>query len=86
MNDTIILRDENGNNMAFIFMDLIKYDGDEYVILMGKEKSQSDEMVILKCEQDSITLEETYSVVEDSVTYEKVCRTFWRKFRKSNAC
>ena len=46
----IVLNDENGDEIRFEFLDLIEYDGDEYVVLLpviedGEE--DSGEVVIL---------------------------------------
>lgn len=86
MNNTIFLKDELGNNVAFKFIDLVKYKDAEYVILIRADKPQSDEVVILKCEKDNSGDEETYMIVEDSFIYESVYMVFRKKIKKADVC
>lgn len=86
MNNTVFLKDEFGNNVAFEFSDLVKYKNNEYVILMRVDKPESSEVVVLKCEKEDNGDEETYTIVEDNIIYERVCSIFRRKFQKSDAC
>lgn len=48
----IILNDENGKDVRFEFLDLVEYQGEEYVILLPAEADDEDgaEVVILKLE------------------------------------
>ncbi|MCF2556922.1 DUF1292 domain-containing protein [Fournierella massiliensis] len=47
--DIIVLKDEEGRDVRFEFLDLLEYDGEEYVILM-QEDDDSGEVVILRLE------------------------------------
>ena len=50
----IVLNDENGNEVRFEFLDLIEYDGEEYVVLLPvveEGEEDSGEVVILKLEE-----------------------------------
>ena len=53
IDNIVILNDEEGNEVQFEFLDLIEYDGEEYVILLPVEEEVSEEpgeVVILKLE------------------------------------
>ena len=50
----VVLNDEEGNEVQFEFLDLIDYEGEEYVILLPvaeTEDAEADEVVILKTEK-----------------------------------
>ena len=47
--NVIVLNDEDGNDIKFDFLDLIEYDGDEFVVLLPSDEN-ADEVVILKVE------------------------------------
>ena len=51
LDNIIILNDENGNEVKFEFLDLMEYEGEEYIILLPTEEGEdNDEVVILKVE------------------------------------
>ena len=72
MDNIIILNDEEGNEVEFEFLDLIEYEGEEYVVLLpAEETDDAGEVVILQVE-DIDTEEESYISVEDEDTLNKV--------------
>lgn len=79
LDNTIILNDENGGEAEFEFLDLIEYEGEEYIILLPKE-DDADEVVILKVE-DTSGDEESYISVEDEDTLQTVFEIFKEKFK-----
>lgn len=77
----IILNDEEGNEVEFEFLDLIEYDGEEYVVLLPVEETEdAGEVVILQVE-DIDSEEESYISVEDENTLNKVFGIFKEKFK-----
>lgn len=77
----IILNDEEGNEVEFEFLDLIEYDGEEYVVLLPVEETEdAGEVVILQVE-DIDSEEESYISVEDEDTLNKVFEIFKEKFK-----
>ena len=42
IDNIVILNDEEGNEVQFEFLDLIEYDGEEYVILLPVEEEVSE--------------------------------------------
>ena len=50
MDNLIYLTDENGEELVFEFIDLVEYNGNEYVALLSIEESD-DEIVILRVEK-----------------------------------
>lgn len=79
----VILNDEEGNEVQFEFLDLIEYDGEEYVILLPVEEEVSEEpgeVVILKLENTSDE-EESYVSVDDEEILNNVFEIFKEKFK-----
>ena len=77
--DIIVLKDEAGRNVRFEFLDLLEYDGEEYVILM-QEDDDSGEVVILRLEGEDEEGED-YVAVEDEETLDQVYELFRKKHR-----
>ena len=84
----VTLKDEQGNDVNFEFLDLIEYEGENYVILLPAdevESEESDEVVILKedksASSDEEGEEESYVSVEDEDTLNKVFEIFKEKFK-----
>jgi len=74
----LLLTDENGNEVAFEYLDCIKYEGKEYLVLMSPEE-ESEEVVILEVEPVDEE-NENYLAVEDEATLEAVFAIFKEKF------
>ena len=83
----VTLKDELGNDVNFEFLDLIEYEGENYVILLPAEVTddeESDEVVILKEDKESDAAEdgeESYISVDDEDTLNKVFEIFKEKFK-----
>lgn len=77
--DIIVLKDEAGRDVRFEFLDLLEYDGEEYVILM-QEDDDSGEVVILRLEGEDEEGED-YVAVEDEETLDQVYELFRKKHR-----
>lgn len=82
LDNTIILNDENGNEVLFEFLDLIEYDCEEYVVLLPKDESDdAGEVVILKVDETDSDDEEAYTSVKDEETLQAVFNIFREKFK-----
>ena len=80
LDNIIILNDENGNEVKFEFLDLMEYEGEEYIILLPTEEGEdNDEVVILKVEDDPDM--ETYVSIDDEDTLNAVFEMFKEKFK-----
>ena len=80
--DNIVLNDEEGNESEFEFLDLIEYEGEEYVVLLPVEEAEdAGEVVILKLEDTESEDEESYVSVDDEDTLNKVFEIFKEKFK-----
>ena len=80
--NVVVLTDENGEEMAFEYLDLIDYEGEQYVILLPVDESEeADEVVILKYEETQSEDEESYVSVESEETLKKVFEIFKEKFK-----
>lgn len=79
----VVLKDEDGNDVKFEFLDLIEYENNNYVILLPVEEVESedaDEVVILK-EDEEQDGEESYVSVEDEEVLNKVFDLFKDKYK-----
>ena len=86
LDNIVILKDEVGNDVKFEFLDLIQYEGEDYVILLPTEEvedSEPDEVVILQIEKAAKNAndEETYISVEDENVLNAVFEIFKDKFK-----
>ena len=79
----VTLTDENGEEVKFEFLDLIEYEGNEYVVLLpAEETDEAGEVVILQLEDsEEDSEEESYTSVEDEETLNKVFEIFKDKFK-----
>ena len=86
MQDNIItLKDENGKDIKFEFLDVIEYNNDNYVVLLpvaddGSE--EGDEVVILR--EEGLTEDgedESYGTVEDETVLNQVFEIFKEKYK-----
>ena len=82
LDNRITLKDEDGNDVVFEFLDLIEYDKEEYIVLLPEEGSEGDdEVVILKVEESDDEDEESYVGVEDEAALNAVFAIFKEKFK-----
>ena len=83
IDNIVVLNDEDGNEVEFEFLDLIQYEGEDYVVLLPTEDDGEDagEVVILKLEDTESEEEESYVSVEDEEVLNKVFEIFKEKFK-----
>lgn len=78
----IILNDEAGNEVEFEFLDLIEYQGEEYVVLLPTDETEeAGEVVILKLENTDDEENESYASVDDETVLNAVFDIFRDKFK-----
>ena len=82
LDNIIVLNDEEGNEVEFEFLDLIEFEGEEYVVLLPVEEAEdAGEVVILKLEDTESEDEESYVSVDDDEVLNKVFEIFKEKFK-----
>ena len=84
IDNIVILNDEDGNEVEFEFLDLIEFEGEQYVVLLPTDESEEDdagEVVILKLEDTESEDEESYVSVDDEETLNSVFELFKEKFK-----
>lgn len=82
LDNIIVLNDEDGNEIEFEFLDLIEYEGEEYVVLLpNDEEDDAGEVVILKLEDTDSEEEESYVSVDDEEVLQNVFDIFKEKFK-----
>lgn len=79
--ETIILNDENGKEIEFEFMDLISYEGEEYVVLLPVEDCEEAGQVVILRMDESGEDEESYVSVDDDDTLMAVFNIFKDRFK-----
>lgn len=75
----LTLTDENGQDIAFEYLDCIEYQGSEYLVLMPVE-DDSNEVVILRIEPVDEE-NENYLAVEDEAVLDAVYEIFKARYR-----
>ena len=78
--NTIILHDDDGNELVFEFLDLIEYKGLEYVVLLPTDET-AEEVIILRLEEGETEDEESYVSVEDDSILQAVFAIFKERFQ-----
>ena len=87
IDNIVILNDEDGNEVEFEFLDLIEFEGEQYVVLLPiaetseTEEDDAGEVVILKLEDTESEDEESYVSVDDEEVLMKVFNIFKEKFK-----
>jgi len=81
--DNIITLNSEFGEVRFEFLDLVEYNGDEFVVLLpADDPDESGEVVILQLEAtDEDAEEEIYAGVEDEDTLHAVFNIFKDKFK-----
>ena len=84
LDNIIVLNDEEGNEVEFEFLDLIEFEGEEYVVLLPVtlEEEEEGEVVILKVEDTESEDEESYVSVDNEETLSAVFQIFKEKFKE----
>jgi uncharacterized protein YrzB (UPF0473 family) len=75
----LTLTDENGEEIEFEFLDLVEYEGDEYIILLPVEAVET-EVVVLKVEPIDEE-NESYVSVNDEQILNEVYAIFKERFK-----
>ena len=74
----ITLEDEEGNEMEFEFLDIVEYEGEEYIVLI-ENNEDADEVVILKINPIDDETEE-YLSIEDEELLDRLFNIFKKKY------
>ena len=74
----ITLEDEEGNEVEFEFLDIVEYEGEEYIVLIENDED-ADEVVILKINPVDEETEE-YVSIEDEDLLDKLFDIFKKKY------
>lgn len=73
----MIILNDNGNKAEFEPLDLIEYEGEEFIVLLTVEDSNAaGEVVILKVENTDNLAEEGYISIDDNDTLNAVFAIF----------
>lgn len=78
--EIITLEDDLGNEKDFEFLDVVEYDGEEYIILLPVAEEEQNEVMILRIE--SIDDEnENYVGIDDEEILQKVFDIFKERYQ-----
>ena len=75
----LTLTDENGDEIAFEYLDCIEYEGKEYLVLMPMDEEEG-EVVILEVEPVDEE-NENYLAIEDEALLNTIFEIFKEKFK-----
>ncbi len=81
----LTLADENGNDVDFQLLDVIEFEGNDYMVLLPCQPDEDSDgaVIILKVEAiDEDTGEETYAGVADEAVLEAVFAKFKKRLAK----
>ena len=77
--EIITLEDDLGEEKDFEFLDVVEYEGEEYIILLPVEDEEQNEVLILRIESvDDET--ENYTGIDDEDTLQKVFDIFKARY------
>jgi uncharacterized protein YrzB (UPF0473 family) len=79
--DLIILTDDDGNEESYSFLDLIEYDGCEYVVLYPERDEADDDGTVEILRVEDLNEEEDAYLPVDS---EEVLNAVFELFREKN--
>ncbi len=79
LDNIVTLEDENGAEVPFEFLDLVEYQGEEYVVLLPVEEESEEVLILHVGHEDEET--DSYTGVEDEETLNAVFALFKEKFR-----
>lgn len=80
-NNIVYLHDEEGNEIPFEFLDLIPYEGQQYVVMLPVE-GEDGQVVILRVEAlDDDEENEAYCAVESEQVLTAVFEIFREKYK-----
>lgn len=84
MDNIIKLADGSGQEIEFEFLDLLEYNGEEYIVLLPIEVNENDdgEVVILQVIDAGNPDEEEYNSVDDEIVLNAVFNIFKDKFKE----
>ena len=74
----VTLEDEEGNEVEFEFLDIVEYEGEEFIVLIENDED-TDEVVILKINPIDDETEE-YVSIEDEELLDKLFDIFKKKY------
>ena len=76
----IVLEDDLGNEVEFEYLDVIEYEGEEYILLLPADDEEADEVLILKIVSlDDET--ESFEGIEDQELLDSVFAIFKDKWK-----
>lgn len=79
IDNIIVLTSEDGIDVRFEFLDLVEYNGGEYVVLLPADEEEADEVVILQVLSGPDEEHEDYVSVEDDATLNAVFELFHQR-------
>ncbi len=78
----ITLEDDLGNEEEFEFLDVVDFEGDEYVVLLPLSEEESDEAEVMILKIESLDDEtETYAGIDDDELIENVFEVFKERYK-----
>lgn len=79
--EIITLEDDLGNEQEFEFLDVVEYEGEEYIILLPVEDEDKDQSEVMILRIESVDDEnENYVGIDDEEILQKVFAIFKKRY------
>lgn len=79
--EIITLEDDLGNEQDFEFLDVVEYEGEEYIILLPVEEEDQDQSEVMILKIESVDDEnENYVGIDDEEILQKVFAIFKKRY------
>ena len=81
-NSFITLTDENGNEIDFLLLDVMEYEGSDYMVLMPltDEDGEEDEEELFFLKAERTEEGEVYTSIEDEALLARIADTYEQEF------
>lgn len=73
---SVILTDEDGNEVEFDFLDNIEYEGEHYIVMLPVAENEDEGVVIMKVEEGETEEDDALLTVTDEVILDSVYEIF----------
>lgn len=77
--EIVVLQDNEGNEVEFELLDVVEYDGDEYIVLIENDEEAQDVMILKIESVDDET--EDYVGIDDEELLTNVFEKFKEKYK-----
>ena len=78
--DIITLEDDLGNEQDFEYLDVVEFEGEEYIILLPVEEEEQERSEVMILRIESLDEHENYVGIDDEEVLQKVFDIFKKRY------